>query len=106
MEIQVFKGLASSDEKFINTPIYITNKNVDHSSYVEFNERLYRICETLCDDLKSQKDEDKTKKFDGATIHNTNSLIYKTAVFRMLKNENDSTNINDTGVSYNVCSPI
>lgn len=34
MEIQVFKGLASSDEKFINTPIYITNKNVDGMDWI------------------------------------------------------------------------
>ena len=34
VEIQVFKGLASSDEKFINTPIYITNKNVDGMDWI------------------------------------------------------------------------
>ena len=34
MESQVFKGLASSDEKFSNTPIYRTNKNVDRMDWI------------------------------------------------------------------------
>ena len=34
VEIQVFKGLASSDERFSNTTIYITNKNVDGKDYI------------------------------------------------------------------------
>ena len=29
-----YKGLDSSDEKFINTPIYITNKNVDGMDWI------------------------------------------------------------------------
>lgn len=34
VEIQVIKGLASSDEKFSNTPIYITSKNVDGMDWI------------------------------------------------------------------------
>ena len=34
VESQVFKGLASSDEKFSNTPIYRTNKNVDRMDWI------------------------------------------------------------------------